>query len=59
MLNVKDIMYLSVKPKLYQKDTAVMWTDSCIFKQQLEVYLNPDVNLASRKEKTLIWRNWI
>ncbi len=60
MLDVKDIMNLSVKPKLYQKGTAVMWTDSYISKQLLDVHLNPDVDLASRKEKTINETvNWI
>jgi len=60
MLDIKDIMNLTVKPKLYQKGTAVMWTDSYISKQLLDVHLNPDVDLASRKEKTINKTiNWI
>ena len=53
MLDVNDIMKLSMKPELYQKGTAVMWTDSYISKQLLQVHLNPDVDLASRKIKTI------
>jgi len=53
MLDFKKIMGLSVKPELYQKGTAVMWTDAYISKQLLEVHLNPEVDLASRKKKTI------
>ncbi|MCP4553366.1 MAG: class I SAM-dependent methyltransferase [Bacteroidetes bacterium] len=53
MLDFKKIINLSVKPDLYQKGTAVMWTDSYISKQLLEVHLNPEVDLASRKKKTI------
>ncbi len=53
MLDVKDIMKLSKKPELYQKGTAVMWTDSYISEQLLQVHLNPDVDLASRKMETI------
>ncbi len=53
MLNVKNIMNLCVKPTLYQKGTAVMWTDPYISKQLLDVHINPDLDLASRKMKTI------
>ncbi len=53
MLNVKSIMNLCVKPALYQKGTAVMWTDPYISKQLLDVHLNPNLDLASRKMKTI------
>ncbi len=53
MLDFKKIINLSVKPDLYKKGTAVMWTDSYISKQLLEVHLNPEVDLASRKKKTI------
>jgi len=53
MLDVKDIMKLTKKPELYKKGTAVMWTDSYISKQLLNVHLNPHVDLASRKKKTI------
>ncbi|MCP3940432.1 MAG: class I SAM-dependent methyltransferase [Desulfobacteraceae bacterium] len=59
MLNVKNIMNLSIKPTLYQKGTAVMWTDPYISKQLLDVHINPALDLASRKmetiEKTVDW----
>ncbi len=53
MLNVKNIMNHFVKPTLYQKGTAVMWTDPYISKQLLDVHINPDLDLASRKMKTI------
>ncbi|MCP4021269.1 MAG: methyltransferase domain-containing protein [Desulfobacteraceae bacterium] len=53
MLKVKDIINLPQKPELYQKGTAMMWTDSYISKQLLDVHLNPDLDLASRKKKTI------
>jgi len=47
------------KPALYEKGTAVMWTDPYISEQLLQVHLNPDIDLASRKpatiEKTVEW----
>jgi SAM-dependent methyltransferase len=53
MLNIKNIIDLSVTPSLYQKGTAVMWTDPYISKQLLDVHLNPNLDLASRKMKTI------
>ncbi len=53
MLDFNKIRNLCVKPDIYQKGTAVMWTDSHISKQLLEVHLNSEVDLASRKKKTI------
>jgi len=53
MLYIKDIINLPAKPSLYEKGTAVMWTDAYISKQLLKVHLNPDFDLASRKLKTI------
>ncbi len=41
------------KPKLYEKGTAVMWTDPYISQQLLQVHLNPELDLASRKYSTI------
>ena len=41
------------KPKLYERGTAVMWTDEYISTQLLEIHLNGDIDLASRKEETI------
>lgn len=53
-MNIKNIIEKSKKPTLYEKDTAVMWTDEYISKQLLQVHLNPEVDLASRKLETII-----
>jgi len=58
-MKIKEILNYTKKPALYEKGTAVMWTDEHISKQLLEIHLNPDVDLASRKkatiEKTIDW----
>lgn len=53
MLDIRHIMDLCEKPAIYQKGTAVMWTDPYISKQLLDVHLNPDLDLASRKKETI------
>ncbi len=52
-MKITEILKQSQKPELYEKGTAVMWTDPHISKQLLEVHLNPEVDLASRKKKTI------
>jgi SAM-dependent methyltransferase len=58
-MNIQDLISKTQKPKIYEKGTAFMWTDEHISKQLLDVHLNPDVDLASRKksaiEKTANW----
>ena len=51
-MDIKTILNTH-KPKLYEKGTAVMWTDKYISKQLLETHLNRDIDLASRKERTI------
>ena len=50
---------MSARPAIYEKGTAFMWTDKHISKQLLNTHLNPDIDLASRKqtsiEKTVDW----
>lgn len=41
------------KPEIYTPGTAVMWVDEYISTQLLETHLNPDIELASRKETTI------
>lgn len=41
------------RPEVYTPGTALMWTDEYISEQLLEVHLNPDIELASRKEATI------
>ena len=58
-MKIKEIIKLSQRPKLYTKGTFVMWTDEHISKQLLEVHLNTEMDLASRKlssiRKTVDW----
>ena len=58
-MNVQELLKYANKPALYEKGTAVMWTDPYISKQLLQIHLNPDIDLASRKrntiEKTIEW----
>jgi 2-polyprenyl-3-methyl-5-hydroxy-6-metoxy-1,4-benzoquinol methylase len=41
------------KPRVYTPGSARMWTDQYISEQLLEVHLNPDIELASRKATTI------
>lgn len=52
-MKISDIVKQSQKPSLYEKGTTVMWTDEHISKQLLNIHLNPDSDLASRKETTI------
>lgn len=58
-MKITDILLRSEKPDLYEKGTSFMWTDPHISKQLLNVHLDPDVDLASRKGtsilKTIEW----
>ncbi|APD07783.1 2-polyprenyl-6-hydroxyphenol methylase [Flavobacteriaceae bacterium UJ101] len=58
-MKVKNIVRITEKPNLYEKGTSFMWTDLHISKQLLQIHLNPDIDLASRKkstiEKTVKW----
>ncbi len=59
-MNVTDIITKSAKPEIYEKGSAFMWTDEHISKQLLDVHLNPEIDLASRKESTIVkTANWI
>ncbi len=58
-MNIKEIIINSIEPPLYEKGTSEMWTDEYISQQMLEVHINPELDLASRKktsiEKTTSW----
>ncbi|MBO6516478.1 MAG: class I SAM-dependent methyltransferase [Bacteroidia bacterium] len=58
-MDISDIIVNTQQPELYEAGTAFMWTDEHISKQLLKVHLNPEVDLASRKqtniEKTVEW----
>jgi 2-polyprenyl-3-methyl-5-hydroxy-6-metoxy-1,4-benzoquinol methylase len=52
-MKIADIINNSSKPILYEKGTSVMWTDSHISTQLLDVHLNSEIDLASRKTNTI------
>ena len=52
-MKITDIINNSSKPELYKKGSSVMWTDSHISKQLLDVHLNTEIDLASRKTTTI------
>jgi 2-polyprenyl-3-methyl-5-hydroxy-6-metoxy-1,4-benzoquinol methylase len=52
-MKIKDVIKYSVKPDLYAKGTSKMWTDDYISKQLLNVHLNTEIDLASRKKTTI------
>jgi ubiquinone/menaquinone biosynthesis C-methylase UbiE len=58
-MNFKDIIEFTQKPQLYAEGNAVMWTDAHISEQLLNIHLNPDIDLASRRkasiESTVEW----
>lgn len=58
-MKLKEIISATKQPAIYTKGTSIMWTDEHISKQLLNVHLNPDIDLASRKkatiEKTVNW----
>ncbi|WP_347840562.1 class I SAM-dependent methyltransferase [uncultured Draconibacterium sp.] len=59
-MKLNKLLANSQKPKLYEPDTAIMWTDKHISKQLLQVHLNEHVDLASRKPETIKNTvNWI
>ena len=44
---------LPIKPRLYEPGETLFWNDPHISKGMLEAHLNPDVDSASRKHKTI------
>jgi len=59
-MDIPDIISKTEKPKIYEKGTALMWTDEYISKQLLNIHLNPDIDLGSRKKSTIDkTANWI
>ena len=59
-MNIKSIITNSLKPEPYTPGTAQMWVDEYISTQLLQVHLNQDIELASRKESTITQTiNWI
>jgi len=52
-MKITDILSKAQKPKLYEKGSAVMWTDPYISKQLLQIHLNEEIDLGSRKKSTI------
>ena len=52
-MNVRELIERSKKPSLYEKGSAVMWTDPYISQQILQIHLHPDIDLGSRKHSTI------
>lgn len=52
-MNLNKLLEASKKPNIYTPGTSVMWTDDHISKQLLDVHLNPDLDLASRRKSTI------
>jgi len=59
-MKITELISQSDKPKLYEEGTSFMWTDEYISKQLLNIHLNPDIDLGSRKKSTIEkTANWI
>ena len=59
-MKITDIISKSEKPTIYEKGNSFMWTDSHISKQILNIHLNPEIDLGSRKMSTIQkTANWI
>ena len=59
-MKIAELISQSQKPELYKKGTSFMWTDEHISKQLLNIHLNPDIDLGSRKKSTIVkTANWI
>ena len=52
-MKIVDIHNNTIKPKLHEKGNAVMWTDEYISKQLLNVHLNAELDLGSRKTESI------
>ena len=59
-MKITDIISKTVRPEIYVKGSSFMWTDEHISKQLLNIHLNPEIDLASRKLSTITkTANWI
>ena len=52
-MTIIDIISKAGKLEIYTKGNAFMWTDEHISRQLLDIHLNPDIDLASRKLSTI------
>lgn len=59
-MKITDIILKSERPTIYEKGNSFMWTDEYISKQLLDIHLNVNNDLASRKKSTIVkTSNWI
>lgn len=59
-MKLSKLIEATKKPEVYSKGNAEMWTDTYISDRLLEIHLDPDVELASRKATTIdITVDWI
>lgn len=51
---INKLTKITGKPELYTKGKNVMWTDSYISKKLLQVHLNENIDLGSRKKTSIL-----
>ena len=51
-MKIETLIHGSQKPELYEKGSAIMWTDSYISEQLLITHLDQNTDLASRKKSS-------
>jgi len=52
-MELLKVIEATKRPAVYSKGTAQMWVDEYISDRLLEIHLNPDIDLASRKKTTI------
>ncbi len=52
-MNLQELEIYSKKPPLYEKGNSIMWIDAYISKQLLEIHVNPELDLASRRKQSI------
>jgi hypothetical protein len=52
-MKIQEYITSATRPSVYTPGSAAMWSDEHISRQLLEVHLNPDIDLASRKPETI------
>ncbi|MDQ1275052.1 MAG: hypothetical protein QG610_625 [Euryarchaeota archaeon] len=52
-MNFTKIIEFTQRPQIYTEGNSIMWTDDHISKQLLEIHLNPDIDLASRRRASI------
>lgn len=59
-MHISDILKLNEQPDLYEKGNSFMWSSPHISKQLLDIHLDNNNDLASRKEATIqLTTEWI